>query len=93
MPVLKICVRGSVQGVYFRQSTKRKAEELGIRGWVRNEPNGEVSILACGHYEALMELLNWSHHGSPAAIVTEVSYEFSSEDLKIYGFEIIGSSH
>lgn len=90
MPVLKIWVRGIVQGVYFRQSTKLKAEELGIRGWVRNEPNGEVSILSCGESEALMELLKWSHSGPPAAIVAEVKHEFAEEELNISGFEIIG---
>ncbi len=44
MIAFRIKVTGRVQGVFFRASTKEKAEELGINGWVRNEPDGSVLI-------------------------------------------------
>jgi acylphosphatase len=69
---LKIIVQGKVQGVYYRQSTREKATELGITGTVRNLSNGNVEIVATGTDSALTQFTGWCKHGPPRAIVTDV---------------------
>jgi acylphosphatase len=64
-----IHVHGRVQGVFFRQSTQREAHRLGLRGSVRNNPDGTVTIEAEGPAEALRQLEAWCRHGPPAAQV------------------------
>jgi acylphosphatase len=70
-----VCIRisGRVQGVFYRQSTKEKAKELGITGIVRNLKNGDVEILATGAQERLDELADWCKQGPPQAEVESIS--------------------
>lgn len=65
-----IKVSGRVQGVFFRASTKSKADELGIKGLVRNEPDGSVYIEAEGHESNLKSFLDWCQYGPPRAQVS-----------------------
>jgi acylphosphatase len=67
-----ILVTGRVQGVFFRDSTKRMADELGVKGWVRNTEDGAVEIHAEGTEDALKELEQWCREGPPAAKVEKV---------------------
>lgn len=67
-------VRGTVQGVFFRAATARKAEELGLRGWVRNEPDGSVAFLVAGEDEALEAMHLWLQSGPPSARVLSVGW-------------------
>jgi acylphosphatase len=67
-----VSVRGRVQGVFFRASTQEKAVELGIRGTVRNEPDGSVFIEAEGNDEELEQFLAWVRKGPPHARVDSV---------------------
>ncbi len=64
-------VRGKVQGVYYRASTAEKANELGLKGFVRNERDGSVYIEAEGPEHTLDELVSWCKHGPPAARVDD----------------------
>jgi acylphosphatase len=64
---LKVRVFGHVQGVFFRESTRRMAEQLDLAGWVRNLPDGSVEWMADGHPEALQSLLEWCEDGGPPA--------------------------
>ena len=81
-------IYGRVQGVFFRENTKNKAQELGVVGKVKNQPNGSVYVDAEGEEDKLQELIDWCHHGPEAARVDEVDYEFQS-DLKGYdSFEV-----
>ncbi len=76
-----------MQGVWFRDSTRRKAIELEIAGFVRNEPDGAVFIEAEGSPESLNKLIEWCWEGPPNAKVEDVATVQSS--LKNYeGFEI-----
>jgi acylphosphatase len=68
----KINVRGRVQGVFFRKYTQATAIRLGIKGWVRNEPDGSVSIDAEGEAAAIKEFLLWCQHGPEYAIVQNI---------------------
>lgn len=65
-------VSGKVQGVFFRASTVRTAEQLGLRGYARNLPDGRVEVLAVGAATALEALAGWLQQGPPLANVTEV---------------------
>jgi acylphosphatase len=73
-------VRGLVQGVAFRWSTKTRARELGVAGWVRNLPDGSVEVWAEGPAVAVEDLVRWLGHGPPSARVeaVEVSDETPS---------------
>jgi acylphosphatase len=68
-------VSGRVQGVYFRASTRQRAEALGVTGHARNLPDGRVEVLACGTEEAVGALCRWLWQGPPAAHVTDVAVE------------------
>lgn len=70
---LSIVVEGQVQGVFYRVSTKERCDQLGIAGWVRNEPDGTVRIEAEGEVERLNKLLDWCRKGSGQASVHRVT--------------------
>lgn len=65
-------VHGRVQGVWFRESTRREAMQLDISGHAVNLPDGTVEVLAVGAPEALRVLEAWLHSGPPMARVTRV---------------------
>ena len=69
---LSLRIKGRVQGVGFRYSAVDEALRLGITGWVRNTPDGDVELVAEGGKEALRRLAAWGHVGPPGALVTEV---------------------
>ncbi|MCB9545680.1 MAG: acylphosphatase [Myxococcales bacterium] len=62
---LTMQVRGRVQGVFFRASTRERAAGLGLVGFVRNEPDGSVHVVAEGAPEALAALQAWIEAGGP----------------------------
>ncbi len=65
-------VSGRVQGVFFRDSTQRVANRLGLRGWVRNRRDGRVEVLAAGEAAAMEQLQKWLQIGPDAAKVTNI---------------------
>ena len=67
-----IRIQGVVQGVFFRDSTKKKADELGIKGLVRNEPDGSVYLEAEGEEQSLRQFIAWCHQGPPRAEVQKI---------------------
>ncbi len=69
---ISILVRGRVQGVFYRASAREKAVQLGVSGFVRNEPDGSVYIEASGEAVALQQFVAWCRKGPPRALVTEV---------------------
>ena len=71
----RFIIRGRVQGVWFRDSTRREAQALGISGSAVNLPNGDVEVLAYGEQAALDTLAAWLHQGPPMARVSEVTAE------------------
>lgn len=64
---------GRVQGVFYRASTRQRAQELGCRGYARNLADGRVEVLAVGERAAVATLIGWLRQGPPAAHVTDVS--------------------
>ena len=75
MNACKIVVSGRVQGVFFRAHTEIEANKLGITGWVRNNADGTVELLACGNEKQLDQLIQWCSCGSPLARVDHVAVE------------------
>lgn len=82
-----ITVKGKVQGVYYRQSTREKALELGLTGIVKNQPDGSVFIQATGSAAQLNQLVAWCRQGPPRAEVTSVWVE-TVDPLAFIGFTI-----
>ena len=65
-------VKGRVQGVFFRASTREVARSLGLTGHAINLSHGDVEVLACGETESLDRLGEWLQHGPPHARVDRV---------------------
>lgn len=83
-----IIVKGKVQGVFYRASTKAVADQLGIKGYVKNEENGDVAIAAEGDKMSMDMFLDWCKEGPEDAIVTSV--ESHEGELKNYrNFEVV----
>ena len=78
---------GRVQGVFFRQSTKAQADLFGLRGWVRNLPDGRVEGMAQGSAPALDSLRVWLMRGPPLAQVLHLEWE-PAETGEFRAFEI-----
>lgn len=72
---LNIKVFGQVQGIGFRFSALRQADKLGIKGFVRNEPDDSVYIEAEGEEAALQEFVKWCHKGPYFAKMHDVRVE------------------
>lgn len=68
-------ISGRVQGVFFRESTRRQAEPLSLTGHAINLSDGRVEVLAHGEPEAISQLEKWLHQGPPAARVDQVERE------------------
>ena len=73
-------IEGRVQGVFFRESTRRQAEPMGITGYAKNMPDGSVQVLACGAPDALNRLTEWLNEGPPLATVENMGWIESSSD-------------
>jgi acylphosphatase len=73
-------IHGRVQGVAFRAYAIEEALRLGVKGWVRNCPDGSVELIAEGNRENVEDLVSWCRHGPPSARVNHVDIE--SEDFK-----------
>lgn len=85
---LRAVVRGRVQGVFFRESTRRRAELLGLTGYVRNLPDRTaVEVVAEGDRAKLSELLDFLGIGPPAAKVESVETRWGPFTGKHSGFE------
>jgi len=72
MRAVEIYVSGIVQGVGFRYFTTRVARELGIKGFVKNLPDGRVYIYAVGEEEFLEKFISTVRQGPPLAVVRDV---------------------
>ena len=84
---LNIRISGKVQGVFFRASTKDQAVIFGIKGFVRNESNGDVYIEAEGEENQLNEFLKWCRQGPSRARVDNLNIK-ESEVVNFDSFEV-----
>jgi len=81
-------VTGRVQGVFFRDSSRRNAERLDLSGWVRNSSEGAVEAVFEGPSEGVREMVRWCEQGPPDASVENVSTDFGPARGDLPGFEI-----
>lgn len=85
---IRVTVDGRVQGVYFRESTRRMATASGLAGWVRNLPDGRVEAVFEGDPVAVASAVEWMRSGPERAVVTDFD-EYPAERAEgLLGFEV-----
>ena len=84
---VRVLISGRVQGVWFRASTKQKAEMLGVNGWVKNTNNGCVEAVFEGDAEIVDKIIEWCRSGPPLANVENV-YVKTQDTADFNSFEI-----
>ncbi len=84
----RIIVHGLVQGVFYRAFTKKNAEELGLKGFVRNMPDGSVEIIAEGEEKSINSLVTRLRQGPSSASVQKVDVNKEEATNEFSGFEI-----
>jgi acylphosphatase len=82
-----VFVSGRVQGVYYRATTRDRAREAGVDGWVRNLEDGRVEAVFEGPADAVESVVEWCRSGSSAAEVTDLSVE-RERPAGLDGFEV-----
>jgi len=85
---LRAVVSGRVQGVFFRDFTRQKALELGLKGYAKNKPDGLVEVEAEGERQALEKLLAHLRQGPPRSTVEKVTVTWGIYTGKHAGFVI-----
>ncbi|MFO8015634.1 MAG: acylphosphatase [Candidatus Woesearchaeota archaeon] len=83
-----LTISGRVQGVFFRANVQKKAEELGLAGWVRNMDDGRVEAVAQGPEDKVRELAEFCRKGPMLAKVDDVDVEEEKPEEGLSGFEI-----
>ncbi len=86
---IHIFVTGKVQGVYFRQNTVYKAQELNISGWIRNLKDGRVEAVFEGEKVNINKLLDWCRDGPKNAIVKNIEIINEPYKNEYSNFQII----
>ncbi len=89
MEYVEIIIYGNVQGVLFRHTAKQMADQLGITGRVKNEPDGSVKIAAYGQKDTLQKLIDWCRKGTEWSRVNDVKVEWKDATEKLTTFEIL----
>ena len=86
---VRVRIEGLVHGVSFRASMARMAASLGVRGWVRNNPDGSVEAVLEGDAAKVKRVLDWARVGPPRARVDRVEVELMTprnhRDFRIHG--------
>ncbi len=85
---LRLVIHGRVQGVFFRDSMRREAQNLSVAGWVRNRSDGAVEAAVQGEPAAVDAVVRWARHGPQRAQVERVETE--PDDGSYTSFEVIG---
>jgi acylphosphatase len=83
-----VMITGRVQGVWFRATTRQKAEQIGITGWVRNTRDGCVEAIFEGEENCVKEMIEWCHRGPPLAKIENVEVKNQSLTNGFDGFSI-----
>jgi acylphosphatase len=84
-----IFVSGRVQGVFFRDHTRRWASSLGLTGWVKNVRDGRVEVLAEGEKSEIDDLISRLQEGPPSALVESVDVDWEEEKGEFADFRVV----
>jgi acylphosphatase len=85
---LHVIVHGRVQGIFFRSNTQKQASKLGLKGWVRNNPDRTVEVVAEGNKDDLKKLLAWCSKGPLMAGVENVEAKWEKPTGEFEHFSI-----
>ena len=85
---VQLTIEGWVQGVFFRTSTVQEAKRLGVKGWVRNCPDGSVEVVAEGRKKKIDELIQWCQQGPAGAQVRNVQPRWEDHQGAFENFSI-----
>ncbi|HDH53439.1 MAG TPA: acylphosphatase [Nitrospirae bacterium] len=83
-----LIISGFVQGVFYRANTCDTAMRLGLKGWVRNLPDGSVEAVFEGPVEKLKQAVAWCHQGPPGARVTKIDEKRDDYTGEFDGFDV-----
>jgi acylphosphatase len=83
-----VYVSGRVQGVFFRSEAKHEARVLGIKGWIRNLPDGKVEAVFEGEEKSVKEIIEFCKRGPSGAKVTNIDVVWESYSGEFRNFEI-----
>lgn len=83
----KVVVQGRVQGVFFRDTTRRTAQQRGVAGWVSNRPDGNVEAVFEGPPEAVQSMVEFAREGPRGAEVDQVDVS-EEEPEGLSGFAV-----
>jgi acylphosphatase len=83
-----VIISGYVHGVFYRASTQEMAVRLGLKGWVRNLPNGDVEAVFEGSLDKLRNAVQWCCEGPPGARVDKVDEKWLDYSGEFSGFNV-----
>lgn len=84
MVAARLLIKGRVQGVFYRQTTKELARALSLTGWVRNLDDGRVEAYVQGDRSVLEQLIEWAKQGPPNARVDSVEVEWQDQPPEMH---------
>ncbi|MBS7641552.1 MAG: acylphosphatase [Candidatus Bathyarchaeia archaeon] len=84
-----VFVSGRVQGVFFRANARREALKLGVKGWIRNLPDGRVEAIIEGEEDKVKMMVEWCRRGPPGAIVSRIEIYWEPYRGEYTSFDII----
>jgi acylphosphatase len=86
---VKLIIKGKVQGVWYRASAKEQADILNLKGWVKNNIDGSVTVVAEGEENVLKSFIEWCWQGPPASKVSDIEVIWSAYSGEFNDFSII----
>jgi len=88
MPTVHLLIKGRVQGVFFRATARDVADEIGVKGWVKNTEEGDVEAMVTGRETQVQKFIDWCKVGPRKAIVTNVVIT-NKEEERFDSFQVI----
>ena len=85
---IHLFIKGRVQGVFFRESTRIKARQLEINGWVKNLNDGRIEAVFEGENEKIKKIIKWARHGPIISRVDDVEIKEEEYRDEFKNFEI-----
>jgi len=79
MQTVHLLISGKVQGVFFRETARKVAEKLNIKGWIKNTPDEKVEAMITGDEKDVNDFIKWSKTGPDRALVENVTVSKQSE--------------
>ncbi|MBI3072699.1 MAG: acylphosphatase [Deltaproteobacteria bacterium] len=83
-----VVISGQVQGIGFRAAAHEAAKNLGVVGWVRNRPDGDVESTVEGTREQVQNFVEWCRKGPAGSVVVKVRVEHSEATYEFQGFTV-----